>query len=217
MITKHQYLRLCGVLSIPLLMLGFWTSRNEIIFGHHVYTICLSTEQRDPTFRCIQSKGTRDEYDDARNRSSVTVDFVTLLFVSYPVAVYMRDVTKGGPPTTAPRAAKQSLLSLKQPSTGQWTSPCNLTKWAKNVWGYSCLDMAGGYYTSFFDFADDQTATKFNDLFEQDFLLRKENLKLSKWLFTGSVLAPIGAFLLLSAAILMLIKAYRFVISKPAK
>jgi hypothetical protein len=113
-LAKSMFLRLCLVLVIPLFLLGWWVSENEIVLPHHSTITCIEQAEE---FLCISE--TWDGKNANNVRHQVPITFGRSVFLpdgfSHKIIPYELPAD-GGIAKDEMKRSEEQLLSLRKGS-----------------------------------------------------------------------------------------------------
>lgn len=200
--TAAQYKRLLLLITVPLILLGFWVADEEFLLKQHTTGNC----SLGPTgsYFCALIQSRREE----QRRVQVDTGGVWL------DSAFMSDGFDADVLTEPGSARKHITISRAHAfapgSYGSCTLSANIavSLWYLRCWGTVQLNET-------FRFADPAVATRYANAYAET---RSETALLEPYnqrSFWASVLAPLVAFLLLSLIVWLLGKAVRFVRGTP--
>jgi len=217
MINKQQFKRLTLVITIPLLLLGWWLAENEIIFKTNYIIDC---EEFDTHFSCVGFQSTRKSKNEFfTNSGGILVSGSARLTngFNHPVVTLGINETeyKNGAlqvtGTIGAGISKNLIINRNIGANYSGNGPCRLSPYAGDNpnWYISCVRESPGGFT----FQNAATAKKFREMFEE---VKREEEKFAGYkvrAYVIQILIPLLAYFLLSVLLLITSKIIRYVIN----
>ena len=210
--TKKQYYRLCLVLALPLLLMGWWLSFEEKIVGH---TLVIQCVDQGESFKCdsdfmTQKTAEQVGYLAGRIRWRGNV----LIGGSFRYPVILQQQQSADDPNVQAAGLGSVILALPRPGTQR---DCTLSPAASNhnKWWYSCiLAYPDQQPSGSFAFENEKDKMKFSNLIKIVESLNKESRLPRLLLMVVAFVVPLLIFLLLSLGVFLLLKVMRFIVGR---
>lgn len=220
MITSSRFWRLCLVMVVPLLVLGWWLSKNEKIVNYHIRIGCFDAYS---SIDCVSTSVNRSEAfgDSSDHRISINgAASLAGFFVHDVVRMDLREnlnlesgkliedsFVRGGPM----RLTLPLQVNLVGASRDERTR-CNISGVTEKVWLYNCV----GYEVRFFEFAREADNKKFREATREIVRLKADSNRNARIAKVLVFFLPIFSFLVLAIAAWVLKRVFRFVMGAPS-